>query len=232
VSGVRSAPFQAATQTQGGIALSEDSSHPPQRTAHDNERIDTLEAVLDQLQAADLDGDGAVSIREIFETFGTRSFGPILLILGLIQALPTGGIPLMPDVIGLLTILLFVQMLIKPNSPWLPSRLMRVTIPQALLDRSIRRVRPWIRRADRLFRVRLRFLQNNGLALAALAATGAATGVMIIVMGFVPFAAAVPALSLICFGIGLTAQDGVAILAGYSIVIGSAVLGAYVLGQL
>lgn len=211
--------------------LAFDTVHTQQSTIHGNERIDTLEAVLNQLQAADLDGDGVVSIGEIFETFGRRSFGPILLILGLIQALPTGGIPLMPDVIGALTILLFVQMLVRPDQPWLPARLMRVTIPQPLLDRSIRRVRPGIRKADRLFRVRLGLLQNNGPALAALAACGVVTGAMIIVMGFVPFAAAVPALSLICFGIGLTAQDGVPILMGYAIVAGSTGLGFYVLGQ-
>ncbi len=217
---------------QGEGALSDDARQLPQRTVHGSARIDTLEGVLNQLQAADLDGDGAVSLREIFETFGTRSFGPVLLILGLIQALPTGGIPLMPDVIGLLTILLFGQMLIKPQRPWLPSRLMRMTIPQHLLDRSICRARPWIQRADRLFRKQLGFLHNNRPALAALCGAGVATGVLIIVMGFVPFAAAIPALSLICFGIGLTAEDGLPILLGYGIILGCMALGVYWFGLL
>lgn len=199
---------------------------------HDEARIDTLEAVLNQLQAADRDGDGAVSIREIFEVFGTRSFGPVLLILGLIQVLPTGGIPLMPDVIGALTILLFAQMLIRPDRPWLPNRLMWLTIPQPLLDRSIHRIRPWIRKADRLFRKQLGLLHNNRPALATLSIAGVATGAMIVIMGFVPFAAAVPALSLIGFGIGLTAEDGVPILLGYGIILGAVGLGVSGFGLL
>ncbi|MHA7835225.1 MAG: exopolysaccharide biosynthesis protein [Algiphilus sp.] len=217
---------------QGEYTLSDDAHPLTQRTAHGNTGIDTLEDVLNQLQLADLDGDGKVSLREIFETFGTRSFGPVLLILGLIQALPTGGIPLMPDVIGLLTILLFAQMLIKPQRPWLPSRLMRLTIPQQLLDRSIRRARPWIQKADRLFRKQLGFLHNNRPALAALSGAGVATGALIIVMGFVPFAAAIPALSLICFGIGLTAEDGLPILLGYAIIFGCMALGVFWFGLL
>lgn len=217
---------------QGDQALTEDSRHLPQRTVHGDARIDTLEAVLNQLQAADRDGDGAVSMREIFETFGTRSFGPILLILGLIQALPTGGIPLMPDVIGLLTILLFAQMLIKPDRPWLPARLMRMTIPQSLLDRSIQRIRPWIRRADRLFRKQLGFVHNNRPALVALSSAGVATGALIIILGFVPFAAAVPALSLICFGIGLTAEDDLPIVLGYGIILGCVAVGVSGFGLL
>jgi len=188
--------------------------------------------VLDHLQAADLDGDGAVSIDEICTVFGTRSFGPILLILGLIQALPTGGIPLMPNVVGVLAILLFVQMLLKPDQPWLPPRLLRVTIPQSLLDRSISRVRPWIRRADRLFHARMCFLLDNRPALTVVATSGVLTGVMIILLGFVPFAAALPALALICIGIGLTAEDGLSLLIGYTIILGSAGLGVYLFGLL
>lgn len=221
-----------APRVQGDFALTEHASPSKSLAVPEDARSKTLEAVLNQLLAADLDGDGAVSLGEIFSAFGTRSFGPVLLILGLIQALPTGGIPLMPDVIGLLTILLFAQMLIKPNRPWLPARLMRMSIPQPLLDRSIHRVRPWIRKADRLFRKQLGFLYNNRPALAVLSVAGVATGVMIIILGFVPFAAAIPALSLICFGIGLTAEDGVPILMGYAILGACIGLGIYWFGLL
>jgi len=192
----------------------------------------TLESILDYLQAADLDGDGAVSLGDIFEVFGSRSFGPILLILGLIQALPTGGIPLMPDVVGTLTVLLFGQMMLKPERPWLPDRLMRLSIPQSMLDRSIARVRPWIRRADPFFRARLGFLMESHPALLVLAASGVVTGLMIIVLGFVPFAAAAPALALICLGIGLTAGDGLPLLLAYTFIIGSIGLAHYLFGLL
>jgi len=191
-----------------------------------------LEKVLDYLQAADRDGDGVISIRDIFDVFGTRSLGPVLLILGLIQALPTGGIPLMPDVVGTLTVLLFGQMMLKPERPWLPDRLLRLSIPQSMLDRSIARARPWVRRIDPLFRARLRFMVDSHPALLVLAASGVVTGLMIIVLGFVPFAAAAPALALICLGIGLTAGDGLPLLLAYTFIVGSIALAHYLFGLL
>lgn len=197
----------------------------------DPESRDHLVDILEELRAADRNRDGYVSMREIVDTFGGRVFGPVLFILGLLQVLPTGAIPLITGVVGILALLLSGQMLIKPGRPWLPARLLDVKVPQPRLERAIDRARPWVEKVDRWLWPRLTLLVT-GPALIVLALAGAATGVLIFLLGFVPGAAAVPALALVCFGVGLTTRDGVAILAGYVIIVGSALLGLYLTGWL
>lgn len=194
----------------------------------DHER---LTDVLDELQRADADGDGHVSMRNIVCAFGGRIYGPVLFVLGLLQVLPTGAIPLITGAVGIGALLLFGQMLIKPGRPWLPRRLLDVSVPQDRLDRALARVRPWMQRADRYLGPRLEPLVT-GPALVPLALAGAGTAILIFALGFVPGAASVPALALVCFGVGLTTYDGAAVLLGYAVIAGSAILGLVLLGVL
>ena len=190
-----------------------------------------LTDVIDALQRADHEGDGHVSMRNIVRAFGGRIYGPVLFILGLLQVLPTGAIPLITGAVGIGALLLFGQMLAKPGQPWLPRRLLDVSIPQDRLDRALARARPWMQRADRYLGPRLEVLVS-GPALLVLALAGAGTAALIVALGFVPGAASVPALALVCFGVGLTTYDGAAVLVGYAVIAGSAILGLVLLGAL
>ena len=72
-----------------------------------------------------------VSLDAILKLVGRRSFGPLLLMAGLIMFLPViGDIPGVPVMMGMLVLLVAGQLLFRREHIWLP---------QWLLQRSITR---------------------------------------------------------------------------------------------
>ncbi|MEE4382194.1 MAG: exopolysaccharide biosynthesis protein, partial [Pseudomonadales bacterium] len=83
-------------------------------------RIGSLGELLDQLRAA-VEADGAeVSVGELMEAVGRRSFAPVLLLVGLLLVSPLSGIPSFPTLMALLVCLVSVQMLLGRRHFWLP----------------------------------------------------------------------------------------------------------------
>ena len=56
------------------------------------------------------DGNDTVSIGDIVRTFGSRSYGPVLLVPALIGVSPIGGIPGVPTFLALTLLLFAVQL--------------------------------------------------------------------------------------------------------------------------
>lgn len=138
--------------------------------------LHTLGELLDRLEAAgngtsghSAAGDGArecadkdkdaVTLGALIDEIGTRSFGPLLLLAGLVTVMPiVGDIPGVPTVMALLVLLVAGQLLLGREHFWLP---------RWVLDRRVRRDRlvralGWLRRparwVDRLLRPRLAWL--------------------------------------------------------------------------
>ena len=64
------------------------------------ERERPLQTLLDEaIDAAD--GD-ELRVEDLLEAYGTRSFGPLIAILGLIALSPIGAVPGIPALLGLL----------------------------------------------------------------------------------------------------------------------------------
>src|SRR5690606_34742905 len=78
-----------------------------------NERPTNLEQLLDRIgEAARQHQDGGVSLDAILDEIGRRSFGPLLLVAGLITLAPIiGDIPGVPGLMGLLVLLIAGQVL-------------------------------------------------------------------------------------------------------------------------
>ena len=178
----------------------------------DRQGADRLLDTLERIAAAADKGD--VTLGDIACRLEERGFGPILTLLGALIALPTGAIPGLPAVVGLVLILFALQLLIGRHVPWLPRRLDEMTLSHDLLARSISRARPTAARLGRMTRPHLRFLATNPLAKRAIALVLLINGLILIPIGFIPFLPIVMGVNLICFGIGLTAHDGRAILLG------------------
>jgi hypothetical protein len=154
-----------------------------------------------------------VTVRELLSTIGRRSYGPLLLLIGLVAISPITAVPGLTWLTAALTLLIALQMFIGRRTPWLPKRALDAKLSRDLVVRAVSAARPWARRIDKLLKPRLTFLALQPFVnLIALVCIGAA--LITIPLGFIPFAPFVPSLAIVVFGLGMTARDGLLLLLG------------------
>jgi hypothetical protein len=100
------------------------------------------------LMACDEDEDGQVSVADAMQFIGNRSFGPLLLVPGLIGLSPIGAIPGVPGVMAVIVMFVAVQILIGKDRAWLPEPLGKRSIDAARLRRVVKAIYPYARRVD------------------------------------------------------------------------------------
>ncbi|MCO5787169.1 exopolysaccharide biosynthesis protein [Pseudomonas sp. G11-1] len=178
----------------------------------------SLEQLLDRMDEAG-EGEEAVSLDKLMETIGKRSFGPILLLIGLILISPLSGIPTLPSTMGVAVFLIAVQMLVLRKHIWLPGWILRRKIGQQKLAKASQWLRRPARFVDRLVKHRLNILVD-GPGSWPIALVCLVLAVTLPLLEPVPFAASSAGLALTCFGLAMTAHDGVLALLAYSITLG------------
>lgn len=156
-------------------------------------------------------GDGDITIGEIVDRFGDRSFGVLILVLALpawIPVLPPG----VPSIFGIVIAGISCQMLVGREAPWLPDFVARRSIPAERFARLVTRTVPWLRRAELALRQRLdpAFAGGLGIRIVAFFCLLLALAVCIPL----PMTNAGPALSLAVIALGLIERDGLVVLAG------------------
>lgn len=162
---------------------------------------DTLETMKEETQ-----GD-TIEMGELVEILNSRGYGPILLGPALIVVLPTGAIPIVPDICALIIIFISVQILFRKQHPWLPQRLMKFSFSRVKMLKAIRWAKPWAQRLDKIFYPRFKFLVRAEFK-PFVAIISILLSFAIMVLGFIPFAAMLPALGIFFLALGLTARDG------------------------
>lgn len=160
-----------------------------------------------------------ISVNDVLTAIGRRSFGPMMLVAGLITLAPLiGDIPGMPTLMALLVLLTAGQLLAGRTSFWLPGWLLRRNISRTTFDKALpymKKPAGWI---DRLLRVRLPWLTGYwGSRLTAL--TGIAIALAMPPMEFIPFSANGAGLALLLLGLGLVARDGLVLLIGFTLTV-------------
>ena len=172
-----------------------------------DQELTSLEQLLDCIGKANT-SRGQVSLGAILEAVGSRSFGPLLLVAGLIILAPfIGGIPGVPTTMATLVLLSAGQLLFRREQFWLPRWLLKRSVARDKLCRGLK----WLRRPaqflDRLTRPRLTmFTQGAGIYVIAIACIAIAA--VTPVMEFVPFSANGAGAALTAFGLALLARDG------------------------
>ncbi|MFP4517610.1 MAG: exopolysaccharide biosynthesis protein [Desulfovibrionales bacterium] len=193
------------------------------------EEVTTIEQLLDRIEKTHAD-DGRVSLGAVLDSVGRRSFGPLLLLAGLITLAPVvGDIPGMPSIMGVFVILTAGQLLFNQEHFWLPRWMLNRTVPQDKLCRSIKWIRKPGKFLDRWTQKRLPIL-ISGPAIYIIAMFCITTGLAMPVMEVVPFSANGAGLALSAFGLALIAQDG--LLALFAFGITAVTAGAVVYGLL
>lgn len=165
-----------------------------------------LEGVLDDVEGAAEDQD-RVSIEAMQNVLGKRTFGPMLMIPGLIALSPLSGVPGTPTVVGMMVLLISGQFLLGQSSFWLPQWVLKRSVSRSRFDKAMKFMRPVARFVDHFIKPRLTVLVDGpaGYAIAAVCLLLAITAPMLEV---IPFAITGVGAAVTAFGIALISDDG------------------------
>lgn len=194
----------------------------------DQNEITTLEGLLERIEKEN-HGKERVTVRAVIESSGARSFGPLLLVPGLIAFSPLSGIPGVPTLVGTMVFLICGQLLIGRKHFWLPEFILRRSIAQRRFDQTMKMLRKPARVIDRLLKPRLTFLVE-GLATYLIAAFSLLMAIGAPFMELLPFAISGVGAVLTFLSFGLLARDGVVVLAALALFAGMVVIAAVVAG--
>lgn len=172
-----------------------------------------LEQLLILICKAEANRDN-VTIDNIVEALGRRSFGPLLLMAGIIVVTPLSGIPGLATVMGIFVLVIAAQLLLHRREFWLPRFILRRSVSSDNLEKAMRWLQKPAHFIDRFLRPRLTFLVT-GLSLHVIAVICMAIAAGMPLMEFVPFTSSGAGATLAAFGLALTAHDGLLALVAY-----------------
>lgn len=177
------------------------------RDWHEPEEPKNLAELLDALGDAPLENQDSVSVDDIVNAVGTRSFGPLLLVTGLLAASPVSAIPGMSTTLGVLVALIGVQMLLRRDRFWLPRWVARRKISREKFCKGLDWMDKPAHFVDRFLKPRLGIVTKRG-GLYTMALLCSLIGVTMPSFELVPLSAHVVGLALTGFGLALIARDG------------------------
>lgn len=148
-----------------------------------------------------------VSVGDVVAAIGARSVLPLLLVPALVAATPLSGIPGMSALCGILIALISLEMILRFDHVWLPDRLMRQRVQSDRVRGTMRTIRPWLARIDRLTRNRLDFLFHRPL-LYVPQLLCLLSGLVMPFLEFVPFSGSVAATGVCLLALSLLTRDG------------------------
>ena len=164
-----------------------------------------------------------VTLGQLMRIMERRSFGAVILLLGLIAISPLTVVPGATWTVAAVTLLFSGQLLFGMRHPWLPKALLGLKMPRAQLQTFVRAGRKMAHTADKLTAPRLGFLTKPpfviGVALLCIAAA-----LITFPLGLIPLAPVLPGVAIVLMGIGLTARDGVFLILSTLAMMGSVML--------
>jgi len=177
--------------------------------------VRNLRTLLQSL-CSETDGE-TVTVADLLNAVGRRSYGPVLLLLGFIAISPLTIIPGANVLVALITLIFAIQMVFGRQYPWIPRKALEFSFPRKHLIVGVAMADKYVAQIDRFLKPRLTFLTQPPFAqLVALACIGAA--LVTLPLSFVPLGPVIPSLAVLLFGLAITARDGfVIVLAGASL---------------
>lgn len=190
------------------------------RSSPDHTRVSSVTELLDRMDDA-ANAHERTSIGDTLDAIGPRSFGPVLLLAGLVMMAPVvGDIPGVPVLMGLMVVLVSAQFLGGRDHFWLPPWLLRRSVTNAKVRKGIRWMRPVARFLDRWSTPRFTAMTHGaGFVVIATACIIIATATPL--MEVVPFSANVAGLAISAYGLALIAGDGLVALLAIAFSVGT-----------
>lgn len=173
----------------------------------EEQEVSDLEQLLDRIQDAARENE-QVSLSTIMEKLGDRSFGPWLLLAGIITWAPViGGIPGVPTLMAVVVLLISAQLVSGRHHLWLPRWVLARSLSRGKVEKGLEWTRRPARWVDRLLRPRL-VIFVRGIGLYSVAVLCLAIAVALPPTELVPFSANAAGFALTAYGLALMAQDG------------------------
>jgi hypothetical protein len=181
----------------------------PEQKKQRRSEPENLNGVLDEI-AAKCDKDDSpdsLTLDELLDSVGRRSYGPLLLVIGLFAISPATVVPGMTWLAAALTLVVAGQMALGLPRIWLPKKALQVELPRNAVKAGVEKSRGIAKAIDELLKSRLTFLSKppfvNVVALLIIAAA-----LITFPLGLIPFAPLAPGLAVVFFGLGMVARDG------------------------
>lgn len=167
-----------------------------------------------------------VTLNEILEIAGERTFGFLFVLLALPSALPIPA-PGYSVPFGIVMFLLAVQLIVGSEQPWLPEKFRKRGFERKSVQGIIRKGLPWLKRIETVSRPRLTPVCTSRTGRVVI---GLAIALMSISMMIpIPLTNTLPAMGIFVTGFGLLDDDGAISLAGLTICVMGAALSSTIL---
>lgn len=170
-----------------------------------------------------------VSIGNMVEAFGHRSYGPFLIVPALVELTPIGGIPGVPTFLAAIILLFAIQMVFGRHHFWMPGFLSSRSVSAKRLKQADDKLLPIARWLDRWFHGRLPRLTKGPFVRAAAVICVLLT-LTVPPLELVPFASSGPMLAIAMFGLALLVRDGLLMIVATVIAIGAFGFGLWLWG--
>ena len=160
------------------------------------------------------DRDTPVTLNEILEIAGERTFGFLFVLLSLPSALPIPA-PGYSVPFGIVMFLLAVQLIVGSEQPWLPEKFRKKGFERKQIQGLLRKGIPWLQKIELVAKPRLTPVCTSRLGRTII---GCAIALMSISMMIpIPLTNTLPAIGIFVTGFGLLDDDGAISLAGLTI---------------
>lgn len=152
-----------------------------------------------------------VSLRDVIQSLGHRSFGFILLLFALPNSLPIVGVPGVSTITGLPLLFVALQMMLGQERIYLPRWLGERSLKRSSLEKVIHTLAPWLKKIERLLKPRLDIL-SRGWVERILGAVCALLAFFLILP--IPLGNLLPGLGILFIALGVIERDGLCVLIG------------------
>ena len=162
--------------------------------------------ILDNLSEQAADGND-ISVGDIADTFGARTFGPAIMVPALLELTPIGAIPGVPTVLAAIIALVAAQKMFGKKHLWIPGFLAKRTVTAGKMDKAVAKLRPIAKFMDKHFHGRFKRLTHAPFSQIA-------AGIVILLcctvpfLEVLPFASSGPMLAIAMFGLAVLVRDG------------------------
>ncbi len=179
-----------------------------------------LENVVQKVTDMSQDKD-RVTVSDVLDVIGRRTFGPLLVFIGLILAIPgVGDIPGVPVLFGAIIILTVGQQVVGRSHIWLPDWLLRRSVKRKYLKKSLAYAKRPARKVDQWTTERLDVLVTNKISIYASSLACLSISILTPAMEVVFFSANIAGVCLFLFGLAYLAHDGLVMLLSFAVYLG------------
>jgi len=167
-----------------------------------------------------------ITMGELIEAFGMRSYGLLIVLFALPNLLPI-YIPGLSPIFGVPLCIICVQLALGYPSPRLPAFLTRRSMRRSDLEMIAEKAQRWLRLIERYVKPRPSMITGR-TAERFVGAYGAALSLIVIVP--LPFTNGPPSLACAVMAIGVMEEDSLTIIAGALVGIGATLLSLSIFG--